>query len=211
MQPPPPFEMPGGPPRKKNSALPWLIVGGVLVCCIGPIAVLGGGGLYAFNQARPFAECQFGFSGVSGAMRKYAAAHDGKLPPAATWQSDIATYYEDSIPKQDETGPIHPPTVTGNFGCEGGKTAIVYNSAYAGKPLAGIKDPDAIIVYESPETPGSNKVGTYKDPGKAASPNMMGNKRGWFALNAMLEPVLISDGRQTPSGNISTGRRRGSN
>lgn len=204
---PPPFESPGGPVKKKGSPLPWIIVGGVLVCCVGPIVAGGGAAYFGMKGVSPMIGCTFEMQGISRALESYTKEHGGKLPPAATWQKDIAPYYDKMLSKE-ETGPFSIPKSTEPFGCGDGasKTPFVFNTQYAGKKLSEIKDPDkAILVFETSGTPEMNKSGVYKDPGAASAPKIFNQPRGWFALNANLEPVTIEDGQQTPTGR---GRRR---
>ena len=199
---PPPFETPGGPPRKKSSALPWIIIGGVLVCCIGPIAAIGGAGYFGMKSMSPMIGCTIAMNGISRALEDYTKANGGKLPPAATWQTDIAPYY-DKVLKGEDAGPFAIPTSKEPFGCGEGsaKTPFAFNTAFAGKKIADIKDKDAaILVFETTGTPELNKSGGYKDLGSAASPKIFNQPRGWFALNAEFEPVTIENGKQKSMG-----------
>ena len=184
-------------PRKKNNALPFLIIGGVLVCCLGPIAFIGGGSYFAFKGASPIIGCTIAMTGISQAMRDYTAANGGKLPPANSWQTAIAPYYDKSLTK-DEAGPFTIPNSKEPFGCGEGasKTAFKFNAEYGGKKLSDIKDPnDAILVYETNGPATMNGSGEYKDLGKAASPKIFNAPRGWFAITGTLEMVTIEDGR----------------
>ncbi len=203
---PPPFETPQGMPRKKNNALPFLIIGGVLVCCIGPIALMGGLGYAGFKGAQPIIGCTIAMTGISSALRKYSEANGGKLPPAESWQTAIAPYYDKSLTK-DEAGPFTIPNSKEPFGCGEGKdkTAFVFNAQYGGKKLAEIPNAsDAVLVYETNGPARMNASGTYKDLGKAASPKIFNAPRGWFAVNGALEIVTVEDGRMKTTG---AGRR----
>lgn len=182
--------------------MPWIIGGGVLVCCIGPIALIGGGGYIGLQATKPIVGCTIAMTGISRALQDYTKANGGKLPSAATWQTDIAPYY-DKMLKNESAGPFTIPTSTEPFGCGEGssKTSFAFNAAYAGKKLSEIKNPDdVILVFETTGTPQMNKSGSYKDLGKAASPKIFGQPRGWFALNADFDTLSIEDGRQKPMG-----------
>lgn len=198
---PPPFETHGMPVQKKKSPLPWIILGGVVVCCIGPILASGAGLFALFKGASPMVGCTIAMTGLSRAMEDYAKANGGKLPPAASWQSAIAPYYDKSL-KGEDAGPFKIPQSNAPFACDdSAKTAIAFNTAFSGKKLADIKDrEDAIILFETNGAPVMNKAEAYKDPGMANSPKIFNAPRGWMGLNANFRPVQIQNGRQSPMG-----------
>jgi hypothetical protein len=126
-------------------------------------------------------------------MRQYADAHGGKLPPAASWQSDIkAIYAKASAKNKKEGNPFGVMPAEGQWGCEanGAKTGFAYNSSVAGKKLADLPS-DTILVFEVPQT-GMNLAMPYKAQDPNQSPKIMNERRGWFVAPVSGEAHLIS-------------------
>lgn len=200
MEAPPPY-MP--PVKKRNTGLiVGLIIGGVLLCCIGPIALIFGGGLFLFNKGKEIAQCQFAFEDLRDSMRSYAAEHNGKLPPAANWQDEIAPYYEKTIAtsrSSEERQMIGVMPSSGVWGCgdgSGGKTGIAYNDDVAGKELTKVETSADIVLFEIRQAT-QNAHSKYAKQSDANAPKIFGSPRGWFLVRMTGKPVLIVKGRET--------------
>jgi len=197
MEAPPPYYSPA--PKKSNTGLiVGLILGGVVVCCVLPIVGLGGLGWWGLTKAKGFVQCSITFADVQRAIHSYASAHDGRLPKAATWQTDIRPFFDKEVAREAaEKNPFASQTSNGTLGCtdgEGSFTGISLNKAVAGKKLSEITDPsDTVLVFEVP-TQGTNLASDYKPQDFEASPKTFNKKRGWYIVRVDGSPVLISRG-----------------
>lgn len=176
---PPPFQ--GGAPAKSNSKIIlWVSLAAVLL-----VVFLCGGLVWAAysmvtgvgKSIGTVAQCPMTFELVSEATKAYAQENGGKLPPAKTWQKDIAPYYSKlaaKLEKQMEDVPflkIKPQAITTPLSCTMGTPApaIAYNSEVAGKKLTEIKDPNStVLFFEKLGTPAMNLAAAYKDTGEKA-------------------------------------------
>ena len=140
---------------------------------------------------------------------EYAKAHDGKLPPAATWQDDIAPYY--LIDKTGKKIPSVPILDFGNpsrdLGCaaDAGSpaTGMAFNSDLAGKTVTeAYKTPGQILLFEVPQT-GRNIARPYKRP-TGTTPLVMGKPRDWLTVPVSGNLNIGSDQSST-IGNNSMG------
>lgn len=187
---PPPFspgESPSYAPRKSNSSLKVILLILFLVCvpCIGLITVGGYFGFKAFGGAMKLGACALGFDDVRKAILRYADDHDGKLPDAKTWQTDVEPYYSKVIARHKDTGPVKLMPVAGPWGCDDGNgrlTGIAFNEEVSGKRLADIKSKYSVILIYEIDAPGTNAHGIYKYRPKSTSPIMFGQHRGWIAM-----------------------------
>jgi hypothetical protein len=189
MESPPPYMQ----PRKKSNTglIVGLVIGGVLLCCITPVALLGGGILWGLNKAKPLAQCLFAFKDVRDGLRLYAADHDGKLPPVATWQDDVAPYYEKAIAqgKVEERKMFGVMPANGTWGCDdgsGGKTGMAFNDDVAGKDINSPEVSSQIILFEI-KSAARNAHEKYEAKPTAGGPKIFGSPRGWFFIRAVGE------------------------
>jgi hypothetical protein len=176
------------PRRKSNTGLiVGLILGGIGLCCVLPIALIGGGGLFMFNKVKGFATCGIAYEDLYHAIQDYAKANGGKLPNAATWQTDVTNYYKTVSSKHKDTGPIEIMPAQGEWGCqnEKGTTGIAFNKALSGKKLSDIKDLDKTPLLFEIDAPRMNAAEEYKKREPGTGPEMMmGQRRSWIVLMA---------------------------
>src|SRR5471030_366125 len=106
------------PPQKKSTPWVWIILGGVLFCCILPIGLVGGLGFWGFNQIKGMSACIFNFQDAQRGVQLYANEHDGKLQNAATWQDDVREDYRKSMRPKNQMGPFTEMAPDGDWGCK---------------------------------------------------------------------------------------------
>jgi hypothetical protein len=192
MQSPPPYTPPG---KKSNTGLIiGLVIGGILLCCVLPIGLIGGGGFLAFNKGKDMITCGFGIRQMRDAVIDYANANNGKLPDADRWMDQVRPYYEKQTAKMKEDNPFGHIPADSVWACtsDGVQSGIAFNSALSGKNLKSITDRSNTIVVFEVGTPAKNKHEPYKDQSKATSPKMFGKPRGWFKA-ALEGPVRMGD------------------
>jgi hypothetical protein len=204
METPPPYR----PAKKSNTGLIiGLIIGGVAICCIGPLLLLGGGAWFGFKSVGPMVTCAMAIEDVQKAMLKYADDHNGHLPKAETWQDDIKPYYVKESKKNDKEGnPFKVMPAEGNWGCDAGgtTTGFAFNSDLSDKEVATIKDKSTALVFEVPKT-GHNLAMKYEKQDPNTSPKIFNERRGWFVA-----PVDGEVGLMSPKGknvHFNTGQR----
>jgi hypothetical protein len=123
------------------------------------------------------------------AVLAYALDHEGKFPPAATWQDDVKPYYERLYNKllsqkgyKDISGMLSIKIAAPGTALEcdfGGshKTGFAYNSLLGGKLKADF--PDTTVVIFETDSPVYNQA---SDPATRPSetPKMWGDERPWL-------------------------------
>lgn len=170
-------------PRKKSNTglIIGIVLGALVLCCFLPVGLLVGGGFWAFNKlAKPLMECGATFTTARDSLRDYAREHDGKLPPAENWRSDIRTYYTRNMTPQPGN-PFKPMSADQVWGCDnghGGRTTIVFNSDLAGKKEAEIGRDDVVLFEVTNAT--ASAAQKYEKQAFSDSPSMMNDHRGWF-------------------------------
>lgn len=185
-------------PKKKNNAVLIIlaILGGLLLCCGLPMGVVGYYGFKGFKGGMQMVGCFANVSMMKEALHKYAADHGGKLPPAATWQSDLGKYL---VRDKDMDGaPMKFWQDGGEWACEdaGVKTGFMFNEALSEKSLTDVmkSNPDAVAIFET-KTVKFNQAGPYTKLPFAESPKFMGEftdeHRGWFIIDAQGTHVYI--------------------
>lgn len=184
---PPPFAPQGPVPAKKNNtALILVIIFVAFACvCVLPAVLLYNVGRFALKEGLPMAQCGIAFEHVRDALNEYAKEHDGKLPPAATWQDDVRPYYKKIAEKaKDELGPIEPMDANGPWGCtqKSGSTGIAFNEALGGKKLADIEKPDETPLIFEVEQPSPNAHETFEERPKETGPMIMNEHRDWIVV-----------------------------
>ncbi len=199
------------PPQKKSNTglIVGLVVGGIFLCCILPVGIIGVGGFWAFNKAKGFVGCTFYFTDVRNSMVKYAEAHDGKLPNAETWQDDVREDYRQSMTSK-ERNPFGSMSPDGDWGCkdgDGNSTGMAFNSALSGKKLSDIKDQESVVMLFETQHPARNLHEKYAARNFESSPKIIGAPRGWYEIPVSGAAEIIDRrGTKVP---VNTGPRQG--
>lgn len=202
METPPPY-IPSKP-KSKTGLVVGLVIAAVLVCCVAPIALLGGGAAWFMSKGQDFMTCTLSYTLVPKAVTAYIKKNNGTLPKAATWQDDVRPYYKKihtKLTKKEDMGPFKLMPAEGDWGCsEAGETScMAFNTELAGKKLADIKDPgNTIMLFETSKT-GKNLAFKFKEEPFEKSPKMMGTSehRGWFVVMANGELYVFGrDGKR---------------
>ncbi len=207
MESPPPYY--SSAPKKSNTGLIiGIVIGVVVLCCILPIAVLGGLGFYGFSKAKGMVGCSITFGNVQHAITDYATAHDGKLPNAATWETDIKPYYQTQVAKHAKEQQMFAPGASnGALGCSNDDstiTGISFNKALSGKKLGEIKDPfDSVLIFEVPIA-GTNLNSEYKPQPYETSPQMFNKRRGWYVAKVSGAPKLLTKNGESVDVSVNT-------
>jgi hypothetical protein len=176
------------PPKKSNTGLIiGLVLGGIAICCIGGVALLGFFGLNFFNKTvAPMAACMASYEAVASSISAYADDHGGKLPSASAWQDELAPYVEKQLAKKKkENSPFKVIEPNGEWSCTFGdkKTGLAYNVELDGKALADARRDNKIVIFEVEEI-GRNLSQKYTERDKSSSPKLFGERRGWITINA---------------------------
>lgn len=178
---------PYAPPRRKSNTglIIGIVVGVLVLCCILPVALIGGAGVWGFSKAKSMVECAVNIKDVRDSLIRYADDHEGKLPPAASWQDDIGPYFTKvSTENKDQRGPFKAWTVSGTWQCstEGTGTGVALNLDLAGKDLKSVKSRfDTILLFEVSKT-GRNLAEKYVKRPFSESPKMFNKPRGWVEI-----------------------------
>jgi hypothetical protein len=218
MQTPPPFHgyegQPPAPQKKKTNTVVILfaVLGVLLVCCGLPIGAISYFGFKGFKGGMAIAGCMANVNSMKVAMHEYSKAHDGKLPNAETWQTDIGKYFK--VSKDMEGAPFAMWKSGGEWSCEesGIKTGFMFNADLSDQKVSDVikKNPDAIAIFET-KTVAFNQSGPYKLLPYAESPKIMGDflkeRRGWMMIDADSTNVYTLDkkGRRIPF-NMNSGK-----
>lgn len=181
MESPPSFTPPG---KKSNTGLiVGLIIGGVVLCCVLPIGLIAGGGIYGFNKLKGTVTCAIGFRDIRDAVLDYSNDNNGKLPTASKWMDQVRPYYKKRSEASKKDNPFGSIPVEGVWSCtnDGGvQTGIAFNTELSDKYLKNIQDrASKIVVFEVP-SPALNKNEVYTERPKSTSPKMFGEPRGWI-------------------------------
>lgn len=190
------------PPKKSNTGLIiGLVLGGIAICCVGGVAVLGFGMFNLFKGAKPMVECMMNYGFVDQALESYQRDHSGKLPPAASWQTELAPYLDKELANmKKEAGPFKVIDPNGDWGCTDGntKTGMAFNTEASGMKMEDARAKETVIIFETPQS-GRNLAMKYEKLDKASSPKMMGNHRGWLTIQA--GRGVLMDGQRANAGN----------
>ncbi|HWA84253.1 MAG TPA: hypothetical protein VG820_12490, partial [Fimbriimonadaceae bacterium] len=191
--------------KKSNTGLIiGLVVGGVLICCVGPIVALVVGGLFVVKNTSPLITCSFAFRDARDAIREYARDHNGKLPAADNWQEEVRPYYEKIVAGQPKNqNPFGNMAAGGVWGCEngsGGKTGIAFNDDVANLPLEKVETNDAVVLFEVEQATENAHLKYSKRTDASSEPKIFGQPRGWFLIRISGEPMLLNKGMESPVG-----------
>ncbi len=204
---PPPFRIPSPPTPPRQGAdvtKTCLLVGGVL----GGLCLVGGVGMFfmvrgVWGEVSKTVACTTTFEVSRTALLAYAKVNDGKLPAAATWQTDIKPYYDrlatkmemNELPKE-----FRPHASTEAFTCggKGAPTNIAFNKAIGGKKLTEIENPTKTpLLFETPTPAKVNLTEDFVERPKSQAPKMMQSERNWI--------VFYVEGTENPFANSSQG------
>ena len=168
-----------------------LIFGGIFLCCLLPIGLVAGLGLFAFGKVKDTAACGLAMGRIQRAMILYSKDHEGKLPKAATWMDDIRPYYRKAQARTKDTDKVFGSMPDGEpFACttDGVKTGIAFNKDLSGKKVSDIKDPmETVLVFETTNLQ-ANLSETFKEPDFSLSPKVFGKHRGWMKATVAGNP-----------------------
>jgi hypothetical protein len=182
--PPPPYYETA--PKKKGIS-PWAIVGIIGFLVVIPCGLLIASGAFFANffnkQMTPAMKCMVTISTARKALRSYANANSGKLPNAATWQTDIKPYFK-AAESGDEDVPFDIVHGAGDvWECKAGDrtTAIYFNSELSEKILKDLKNPEkTIIVFEDDGQAKLNNAKPYVARPKTEAPKNRFGGSDWM-------------------------------
>lgn len=145
----------------------------------------------------PTAGCAFSVDAISKALRGYAAEHEGRLPAAERWQTDLRPYYEraraEAGPAAGALGLAAPDEP---WGCGAGpeRTGLVFNSLVGGRKIAEMERPEQqVVVFERPGS-GTDRSAAFEPREVGPSPRVAGATRAWFGISARLNQLEIREG-----------------
>lgn len=203
------MDAPIASPTLRHGRVNWLLLtlGALALMCL----CCGGGVFYCSRNAMPMAGCLITYSLAEQAISEYARKHDGNLPPAANWQSELAPYYtkyaaKADTPKGNPFVNIEIADITKPLGCYDGSRAtsgMAYNTEVAGKKLHQIKDRTTPIFFEVP-TASLNQAMKYAEQDVSKAPTMFGQSRGWFLVTVDGQTLMLTKDGRTPV-NVGTG------
>lgn len=189
------------PPKKSNTGLIiGLVLGGIAICCLGGVGVVIFGGFQLFKNTKPMVECMMTYTFVDKALDAYQKDHDGKLPSAASWQTELAKYIEkDMADNKKEAGPFKVMDPSGEWGCTDGKlqTGMAFNTEASGMAMSKARADEVVIIFETPQT-GRNLAMKYEPLEKSAGPKIMGSPRGWLTIQG--GRGVLMDGQKASGG-----------
>ncbi|MBI1334384.1 MAG: hypothetical protein JST12_01855 [Armatimonadetes bacterium] len=181
--------MPPQKPKTNGLVILFAVLGVLLICCGLPLGFLGYFGYKGFQGAVNMGGCFANAKLMSDALDSYVKAHDGKLPSAETWQSDISPYIKHS--EKADKSPLKLWKANGEWSCEDGgeKTGFAFNVDASEKKVADLskKDPNTVVIFET-KTVAFNQSAAFKELPYSESPKilsgMIDERRGWILLNA---------------------------
>ncbi|HWD41626.1 MAG TPA: hypothetical protein VG944_22475 [Fimbriimonas sp.] len=190
-------------PQPKKSKVGLIVTIVVLVltcCCLIPGIVVVSGGLQLFGSSKGLIGCSISMTDWRDAVMAYAAAHNGKLPPAATWQDDVLKYV-----KTSNVQPGFPvPQPSDDYCDKQAATVISFNSDLAGKKVDSIKDQEGTVMLFEVAGSGRNKSAKWIERAQESAPKfIMSVPRGWIEI-----PVRGSAGLRTKQGLQPIGNMR---
>jgi len=202
MEAPPPYR------KKSNTGLiVGIVIGAVVLCCIGPIALFGGLGIWGWGKIKPMLECGATFQVARDAVRQYADDHHGKMPDGQTWMDDVRPYYVKVL--NASQSPFKPMPAQGIWGCDdgnGGRTGMALNSDVAGSNMSDVKN-DVAVLFEIRHAT-ANATQKYEQASFTDSPLMFGDHRGWFLVYIDGAPGIYDKTGRFTEVNTATGKGR---
>lgn len=172
------------PQKSKTGLIIGLVFGGIVLCCLLPVGLLVGGGLFAFKKGTDLVACSLTFNNLQRSFQRYADDHHGKLPKSDKWMNDIRPIYRNiSEELRQPDSPFKIPTQdSGPFFCstDGKLTGIAFNKVLSEKKLDDIKDKETTVMIFETEAPADNLAEKYVSRPVNLSPKLFGKPRGWF-------------------------------
>lgn len=186
---PPPFEPQMGARKKDNTGLIIMVVIAVIV---GACLLIGGAvaffGWTAFKNVTPTVGCLMNYEVVHKALKEYATEHEGKLPPASSWQDELRPYVKKAMNKikseSEGMGDMFKLMDADKpWGCDlgnGQKSGMAFNSDYSARAVDSIESKSTtVLIFETPDAPAANLNKPYQRLDPQTSPSIMGQARGW--------------------------------
>ncbi|MCW5937422.1 MAG: hypothetical protein KIT11_08965 [Fimbriimonadaceae bacterium] len=206
-QTPPPFnpshmtEAPRGSGANKTCLVLAIVVVGF--CAVASVV-----GFFFFRgmwtEIGSTAGCMSSFELHQKALLAYAEEHKGRLPAAATWQTDTEKYYarlRQKFEKEEMPSDWLPPAAGEVAECKwkGQTTGVAFNIALSKAVVAEIKDPTKTpLVFEVP-TAKLNQSLKYEELNAHEAPKLFMNKRDWI--------VYYIEGNKDPFESSSSSKR----
>jgi hypothetical protein len=214
-------------PKKNPLVIVFAILGVLTLCCGLPLGFVGYFGFKGIKAGVGMGQCAVNVKLMSDALKGYAAANGGKLPPAATWQTDLAKYFKVEKDMKDlddlKGSPIEFKiwTANGEWSCgQQEKTGFAFNESLAGKAIEDVMKSSAKtpVIFETNKV-AFNQHSKYVPVDNSKGPLMlegMGDaRRPWFLVMADGAIEGISDKKNKGSGDfqidISSGDDSSSN
>ncbi|OWU65063.1 MAG: hypothetical protein CBB60_006630 [Armatimonadetes bacterium Cent15-Ar3] len=218
MQTPPPFNRPPEgqyyqqpmKPKKNPLVIVFAILGVLTLCCGLPLGFVGYFGYKGFKGSMGMISCYANTSVMAKALKEYSADHEGKLPPAATWQTDLAKYFKSGAKKEEMPFKIWQPGGEWSCGSDNAKTGFMFNEAFGGKLAAEVakSHPEEPAIFET-KTVAFNQTGAFKKLPFEESPRLLDSfdevkeRRGWIMI--MSDAALKTFGKSGKLKGISSG------
>jgi len=176
-----------GAPKSNTGKIVLIVCLVIGIPCLALLGVCTYFGFKVVREAFPVAGCGISMEFMREAAQDYAHEHDGKLPPAATWQADLKPYLKKAISaNKEDLGPIKIVNPDSSIWVcadhDTTKTGISYNSEVAGKVASELADPMSVVLFFETEKAGSNLTAKYQPLPKESSPKIMGKHRGWMTV-----------------------------
>ncbi len=182
----------------------WAIGVGLAIFCLAPVGCFVAGAVATRRALAPTTGCALTLDALRGALRGYAEAHDGRLPPAATWQTDLAPYYD-----RARAGAFRPqrsdesPRADEPWECQKAPeaTALVFNAALGGRKISELTEPERqVVVFEAGGAAEVNRNAAFDPARVGLSPKTFGMHRAWYGISAAFEQLDIwSNGAVAPT------------
>lgn len=167
----------------------FAVLGVLFICCGVPLGAISYFGYKGFKGSMGMISCYTNSAMMAKALKDYEAANGGKLPPAATWQTDLAKYFK--VDKDMKEAPFQFWTARGEWSCTSGdmKTGFMFNEEFGGKVAAEVAKahPEVPVIFET-TTVAFNQAGKYKVIPFDQSPKLMEEmglkeRRGWILIS----------------------------
>ncbi len=194
MQTPPPFNRPPEgqyyqppvKPKKNPLVIVFAILGVLMLCCGVPLGAAFFYGKKFVQGGMGMISCYANASIMTKALEDYKKANDGKLPPAATWQTDIAKYFKEDKDMDKTPFAIWKPKGEWSCGTEGARTGFMFNADFGGKKADEVAKahPETPVIFET-KSVAFNQAGPYVKLKFEESPKLMDQfdeLRGWILV-----------------------------
>lgn len=163
----------------------------VAMICIGLIVLVAAVMVPTLRQMGQAGGCGASFSMMRQAVLDYSKEKGGALPNAATWEDDVAPFYQAQYDlmvadlkgtPMDRYIPFVKPGEVFTCTDDGGrKTGIAFNKELSGVKLDTITDKaNTVVLFEVPTT-GRNQHQPYELV-RAPKPRMMNTHRDWLVI-----------------------------